>query len=166
VAAAARADLAAAGFGGGDVIVEVDALMRFREQLMHSLEIAVTLPPDGKGLLADFDAEYLRRYGSGGTAMFHAVEVFAFRARASVTAGIPVPAPPGEPAVPAERADVYWPGRGWTSTEVHRGSVTATVCGPALVELAHTTIAVPAGASLSTGPRNELRLQFPTTKES
>ena len=166
VAAAARADLAAAGFGGGDVIVEVDALMRFREQLMHSLEIAVTLPPDGKGLLADFDAEYLRRYGSGGTAMFHAVEVFAFRARASVTAGIPVPVPHREPAVPAERADVYWPGRGWTSTEVHRGSVTATICGPALVELAHTTIAVPAGASLSTGPRNELRLQFPTTKES
>jgi N-methylhydantoinase A len=74
--------------------------------------------------------------------------------------------PHREPAVPAERAEVYWPGRGWTSTEVHRGSVTATVCGPALVELAHTTIAVPAGASLSTGPRNELRLQFPTTKES
>ncbi|MFF4591450.1 hydantoinase/oxoprolinase family protein [Amycolatopsis sp. NPDC001319] len=165
VEAAARADLAAAGFGD-DVVVEIDALMRFREQLMHSLEIPVTLPSDGKRLLADFDAEYVRRYGSGGTAMFQTVEVFAFRARASVAAGIPIPAPHSEPAAPVEHADVYWPGRGWTSTEVHRGSVTGTVSGPALVELAHTTIAVPPGASLSTGTRNELRLQLPTTKES
>lgn len=165
VEAAARADLAASGFGD-DVVVEIDALMRFREQLMHSLEIPVTLPSDGKRLLADFDAEYVRRYGSGGTAMFQTVEVFAFRARASVAAGIPIPAPHSEPAAPVEHADVYWPGRGWTSTEVHRGSVTGTVSGPALVELAHTTIAVPPGASLSTGTRNELRLQLPTTKES
>jgi N-methylhydantoinase A/acetone carboxylase, beta subunit len=172
VEAAARVDLAAAGFDGFDgvdVVVEVDALMRFREQLMHSLEIPVTLPagPDaGTRLLADFDAEYVRRYGSGGTAMFQAVEVFAFRARASVAAGIPTPQPHAQDAVPTERADVYWPGQGWTPTEVHRGSPRGAVSGPALVELAHTTIAVPPGASLSTGPRNELRLQLATPKES
>ncbi|QRP42951.1 hydantoinase/oxoprolinase family protein [Amycolatopsis sp. FDAARGOS 1241] len=165
VEAAARAELAAAGFGA-DVVVEIDALMRFREQLMHSLEIPVVLPADGKRLLADFDAEYVRRYGSGGTAMFQTVEVFAFRARASVAAGIPIPAPHSEPAVPVEQTEVYWPGSGWTPTAVHRGGVTGTVSGPALVELAHTTIAVPPGASLSTGSRNELRLQLPTSKES
>jgi N-methylhydantoinase A len=116
--------------------------------------------------MADFDAEYVRRYGSGGTAMFQAVEVFAFRARASVAAGIPAPEPHPAAAVPRERSDVYWPGRGWTATDVHRGTPTGTVSGPALVELAHTTIAVPPGAALSTGPRHELRLQLATPTTS
>ncbi len=168
VEAAARTELRAAGVDGGDVVVEVDALMRFREQLMHSLEIPVSLPagPDaGTRLLAAFDAEYIRRYGSGGTAMFQAVEVFAFRARASVAAGIPTPEPTGEQALAPERAEVYWPGLRWTATDVHRGAPAAAVSGPALLELAHTTIAVPPGASLTTGSRNELRLQLPT-KES
>ncbi|MFD1516919.1 hydantoinase/oxoprolinase family protein [Pseudonocardia yunnanensis] len=162
---AARADLKAAGIDAGDAVVEVDALMRFREQLMHSLEIPVSRPgPDvGTRLLADFDAEYVRRYGSGGTAMFQGIEVFAFRARASVAAAIPTPtATVGRSSAPAS-TDVYWPGRGWTATDVHRGIPAGTVTGPALVELAHTTIAVPPGASLATGGRSELRLQLSTS---
>ncbi|WP_345126429.1 hydantoinase/oxoprolinase family protein, partial [Streptomyces chiangmaiensis] len=138
VEATARADLAAAGFGGDDVVIEVDALMRFREQLMHSLEIPVPLPvgPDtGVRLLDGFDAEYVRRYGAGGTALFQAVQVFAFRARASVAAGIPTPQADAGDAVPAQRTDVYWPGRGWTPTDVHRGSPRGTVPGPALIRL-------------------------------
>lgn len=169
VEAAARADLVAAGVGGAEVLVEVDALMRFREQLMHSLEIPVPLPAGektGDTLLADFDAEYVRRYGSGGTAMFQAVEVFAFRARASVAAGIPAPEPGEDAAAATDRSQVYWPGQGWTPTDVHRGALTGPITGPALVELAHTTIAVPPGASLSTGSRNELRLQLTTSEES
>src|ERR1700730_2812872 len=59
---AALADLAATGVAG-DAHVEIDALMRYREQLMHSLEIPVPLPADGLNLLADFDQEYVRRYG-------------------------------------------------------------------------------------------------------
>ena len=95
----------------GEPLVEIDALMRYREQLMHSLEIPVPPSADGGTLLADFDKEYARRYGDGGTALFQAVEVFAFRARVSVPAGIPIAQPeltvPGEP----QQADVYWPGR-------------------------------------------------------
>ncbi|GAA1196663.1 hydantoinase/oxoprolinase family protein [Pseudonocardia alaniniphila] len=166
VEVAARADLKAAGVDAEDAVVEVDALMRFREQLMHSLEIPVSLPGSdaGTNLPADFDAEYVRRYGSGGTAMFQSVEVFAFRARASVAAAIPTPtATVGGSSTPAS-TEVYWPDRGWTATEVHPGIPAATVTGPALVELAHTTIAVPPGASLATGSRGELRLRLSTSK--
>jgi N-methylhydantoinase A len=77
----------------------------------------------------------------------------------SVPAGIPIPRP--EPAAPAEpeQSDVYWPGHGWTPTGVYRGAPGGTVTGPALVELPHTTVAVPHGASLSAGPLGELRLE-------
>ena len=166
--AQARADLAASGFAGDGVHVEIEALMRFREQLMHSLEIPVTLPAGpttGADLLAAFDAEYVSRYGSGGTAMFQAVEVFALRARASVAANIPVPEPDTDGESAIEHSDVYWPGTGWARTEVHRGTPTDAVRGPALVEHAHTTIAVPPGGTLTTGSRHELRLLL-TTEEA
>jgi N-methylhydantoinase A len=155
---AALAELAATGVTG-EPRVEIDALMRYREQLMHRLEIPVSAPADGAGLLAAFDREYQRRYGEGGTALFEAVEVFALRARVSVAAGIPIARP--EPAAPAEpeRSDVYWPGHGWARTDVYRGAPGGTVTGPALVELPHTTVAVPHGASLSAGPLGELRLE-------
>jgi N-methylhydantoinase A len=165
---AARAELAAAGVTG-HARVEIDALMRFREQLMHSLEIPVTLPAGpgtGADLQADFDAEYVRRYGSGGTALFQAVEVFALRARASVAAGIPTPRSVTATVPAPDRTNVYWPGRGWTSTDVHRGAPESVVTGPALVELAHTTIAVPPGAALSTGLKGELRLVLASSEES
>jgi N-methylhydantoinase A len=42
---------------------------------------------------------------------------------------------------------------------VYRGAPDGTVSGPALVELAHTTVAVPHGASLSVGPLGELSLK-------
>ncbi|HEX4225796.1 MAG TPA: hydantoinase/oxoprolinase family protein [Pseudonocardiaceae bacterium] len=166
---AALAELAAAGVAG-ETRVEIAALMRFREQLMHSLEIPVKLPADdrtGADSQAAFDAEYSRRYGSGGTALFQAVEVFALRARASVAAGIPAPLPATSTAAEPERADVYWPGLGWTPTDVHGGvSESAVVAGPALVELPHTTIAVPPGATLSTGSTGQLRLVLASSEES
>jgi N-methylhydantoinase A len=114
---------------------------------------------DGDPLLADFDKEYMRRYGEGGTALFQAVEVFALRARVSVPAGIPVARPQLTAAAKPEQADVYWPGPGWTRTDVYCGAPAGTVVGPALIELAHTTVAVPHGASLSAGPLGELRLK-------
>ena len=168
VEAAARADLRSAGIDHGDVVVEVDALMRYREQLMHRLEIPVAMPAEpntGAMLLAEFDDEYVRRYGSGRTAMFESVEIFAFRARASVAADVPVPVTVGDQTLPPLTTDVYWPGHGWTVTEVHRGAPAASVSGAALIELPHTTIAVPPGASLAPGSRNELLLQLPTAKE-
>ena len=172
-AAAARAEVAATGFAGADVVVEVDALMRFREQLMHSLHIPVPLPVGpgtGAAVLSAFNDEYIRRYGAGGTAMFQAVEVFALRARACVPAGIPVPQPQSQSqsaeALPVETSDVYWPGLGWTPTTVYLGAPAGEITGPALVELAHTTIAVPPGARLSTGSHSGLRLQLPVAEES
>ena len=48
---------------------------------------------------------------------------------------------------PATR-DVYWDGRGFTPTAVHRGEELgpgAEVAGPAIVEMAETTIVVPPG---------------------
>jgi N-methylhydantoinase A len=126
---------------------------------MHSLEIPVPPPADGATVLADFDKEYVRRYGDGGTALFEAVEMFALRARVSVPAGIPIARPELTASAEPEQADVYWPGYGWTRTDVYRGAPGGTVTGPALIELAHTTVAVPRGASLSAGPRGELRLK-------
>jgi N-methylhydantoinase A len=167
-AVAEARDAALAGLAATDVpgepLVEIDALMRYREQLMHSLEIPVSPPVDGATLLAGFEGEYVRRYGEGGRALFQAVEVFALRARVSVPVGIPVARPeltaPTETRKP-EQADVYWPGHGWITTDVYRGAPgsAVTVAGPALVELPHTTVAVPRGASLSAGPLGELRLK-------
>jgi N-methylhydantoinase A len=155
---AALADLAATGVAG-DAQVEIDALMRYREQLMHSLEIPVSPPADGGTLLADFDKEYVRRYGNGGTSLFQAVEVFALRARVSVTAGIPLARPELSASTERARTDVYWPGHGWTGTGVYRGAPEDMITGPALVELAHTTVAVPHGATLTAGPLGELHLK-------
>src|SRR6267378_468991 len=128
---AALADLAATG-ATGDAHVEIDALMRYREQLMHSLEIPVSLPPDGSTLLADFNQEYVRRYGEGGTALFEAVEVFALRARVSVPAGIPLARPEPSASTEPARTDVYWPGHGRTGTDVYRGAPDVMIKGPAL----------------------------------
>jgi N-methylhydantoinase A len=158
VRGAALAKLAATGVPG-EPLVEIDALMRYREQLMHSLEIPLSPSADGATLLADFDKEYVRRYGDGGTALFQAVEVFAFRVRVSVPAGLPTARPELTAAAEPEQADIYWPGHGWTRTDVYRGGPGGTVAGPALIELAHTTVAVPHGASLSAGPLGELRLK-------
>ncbi|MEA2234173.1 MAG: N-methylhydantoinase, partial [Solirubrobacteraceae bacterium] len=155
---AALADLAATGVAG-DAHVEIDALMRYREQLMHSLEIPVSPPADGVTLLADFDAEYVRRYGDGGASLFQAVEVFALRARVSVPAGIPVARPQPSASTEPARTDVYWPGHGRTATDVYRGAPQDMITGPALVELAHTTVAVPHGATLTAGPLGELHLK-------
>jgi N-methylhydantoinase A len=156
--AAALADLAATGVTG-EAHVELEALLRYREQLMHSLEIPVPSPPDGGTLLADFDKEYARRYGDAATALFQGVEVFALRARVAVPAGIPVARPKPSAATEPEATDVYWPGHGRTRTVVHRGAPADTITGPALVELAHTTVAVPDGATLTPGPLGELYLR-------
>ncbi|HEV7980806.1 hydantoinase/oxoprolinase family protein [Amycolatopsis sp.] len=169
VSAAARGELTEAA-GAGEIHVEVEALMRFREQLMHSLEVTVALPagPDSSNaLLSAFETEYKRRYGAGGTSLFQAVEVFALRARASVTAEIPPPRVTVRPAgktTPVDSCEVFWPdARKSLPTDVYLGDALGTgvtLTGPALVELAHTTIAVPPGASLSTGTNGEIRLHL------
>jgi N-methylhydantoinase A len=155
------------------------ALMRYQEQLMHSLEVPVDAggpggaPAGGEGLAgrlaADFTTEYARRYGASAASAFQAAEIFGLRVRARVLAapgevtgtGAPLPGEAGWP-VP-----VFWPDAGqrlvttvYDGARLGEGSV---LTGPALVELSHTTVAVPGGASLAAG-RGHLRLLLPVAE--
>ena len=70
---------------------------------------------------------------------------------------------PASPAVP-----VYWPDAGQRlGTDVYDGGRLAdgdAITGPALVELPHTTIAVPRAASL-TADRGHFRLLLPAARD-
>jgi N-methylhydantoinase A len=172
-ARAARAAMVDAGIEG-TAEVSVVALMRFQEQLVNSLEIPVPLPvgPDtGQRLLERFHAEYQRRYGAGGTGLFGVAEVFALRARAALASSVPPVATTSGSGrgdgTATDTTEVYWPTqRRWLTTQVFDGPAFAgagRVRGPALVELAHTTIAVPPEATLSTGARGEITLHLVAT---
>jgi N-methylhydantoinase A len=164
----AREAMVAAG-AGAEPQLEIWALMRYQEQLMHSLEVLVGPQDSTAGRLAgDFTAEYARRYGPSAASAFQAAEVFALRVRARVPAAIgPVTgaatgtgAAPGRHTVP-----VYWPDAGQhLDTGVYDGDRipdATAISGPALVELSHTTVAVPRGASLTAG-RGHFRLKLPS----
>ena len=150
--------------------IDVWALMRYREQLMHSLEIPIDRsdPDTAQTVVEQFWTEYERRYAVPASA-FQAVEIFALRVRARVPAPARAAAPPPEaiPEAPGEgssTAAVFWPDTGaWLDTEIIDGAAldgTRTIPGPALVELDHTTVAVPSGASVTRdGPH--LRLHLP-----
>ncbi|PCK23048.1 hydantoinase/oxoprolinase family protein [Rhodococcus qingshengii] len=152
------------------VRVEVSALMRFGEQLMHSLEVPIDEPVSDAtpaAIVDAFLAEYARRYGGGAATYFQAVEIFALRARASVASPIPAPAElldvTGEICEP-DRIEVYWPGiRQMLPTEVHRLNqlrIDVGVEGPALIECAHTSIAIPPGAKGFLGKQGEIHLHL------
>jgi len=157
----AREAMVAAG-GAGEPQIDIWALMRYQEQLMHSLEVRLD-PADGvttgraERLAARFTEEYARRYGASAASAFQAAEVFALRVRAQVPAAIgPVPAPAAAQSAPASPSvPVFWPDAGQRlGTAVYDGEQFADgaeVSGPALVELSHTTIAVPRGATLTAG---------------
>jgi N-methylhydantoinase A len=143
--------------------LEAWALMRYQEQLMHSLEVpfdpaGLDGSPTGTSglaerLAADFTGEYARRYGASAASAFQAAEIFGLRIRARVPAA---PAAVSAAAVPPEDAsrpaEVFWPDAGQRLvTRVYDGSRLgdgSVLSGPALVELSHTTVAVPRGASL------------------
>jgi N-methylhydantoinase A len=120
-------------------------------------------------LAAQFTEEYARRYGASAASAFQAAEIFALRVRARVPAGVhtitgtagPQPTAPG--AAP-RTVPVFWPDAGERlATAVYDGDGAAgagAITGPALVELPHTTIAVPRGASL-TADRGHFRLLLP-----
>jgi N-methylhydantoinase A len=173
IAQGARAAMVEAGIEG-EAEVSVVALMRFQEQLVNSLEIPLPLPvgaDTGRQLLEQFHAEYQRRYGAGGAGLFGVVEVFALRARAALASSVPpVAGTSGSGrggATAVETTEVYWPTqRQWLTSQVFDGPAfveAGQVQGPALVELAHTTISVPPDATLSTGARGEIRLHLNAT---
>ena len=151
--------------------IEIWALMRYQEQLMHSLEVPIDPADTGaERLTSRFTDEYARRYGASAASAFQAAEVFALRVRARAPAAIgpvidavPSAAPSGSGA-PGQVAQVYWPDAVQRlDTHVYDGDQLADgteISGPALVELSHTTIAVPQGASL-TADRGHFRLRLP-----
>jgi N-methylhydantoinase A len=157
----AREAMVAAG-GAGEPQIDIWALMRYQEQLMHSLEVrldpaAGVITGRAERLAARFTEEYARRYGASAASAFQAAEVFALRVRARVPAAIgPVTAPaPARSAPASQSVPVFWPDAGQRlGTAVYDGEQFADgaeVSGPALVELSHTTIAVPQGATLTAG---------------
>jgi N-methylhydantoinase A len=134
------------------------ALMRYAEQLLQSVPVTLADGPIDEAactqLLADFDAEYARQFGAFAKALFQAVEVFAVRVEARVPGAVRDIAAGGggerEPAAPRERS-VFWPGRGPLPTAIHDGEALAdgvSISGPAVVELAYTTVPVAPGQSL------------------
>jgi N-methylhydantoinase A len=153
--------------------VEVWALMRYREQLMHSLEIPIDRgDPDAAGTLVDrFWREYERRYAVPPSA-FQAVEVFGLRVSARVPAPVHRTGSGGEaaPEAASRARSVFWPDAGARlETEIVAGASLRhghTVRGPALVELAHTTAAVPRGATaVRDGQHVRLHLPDPAGPE-
>ena len=167
----AREAMVAAG-ASAEPRLEVWALMRYAEQLMHSLEVLVDLSDRrGSRLAGDFTAEYARRYGAAAASAFQVAEVFALRVLARVPAalgpvtGMMTRTAPDHPGTASGTVSVYWPDAGQRlDTSVHDGGLIADgteLSGPALVELSHTTIAVPRGASL-TAARGHFRLKLPS----
>jgi N-methylhydantoinase A len=148
--------------------IDVWALMRYQEQLMHALEVPVD--PDGAAgqLVERFVHEYAQRYGASAASAFQAAEVFALRVRARVPGSALDATPAGTAGggnATTTTVPVFWPDAGERmDTTVYDGARLAgagTVSGPALVELPHTTVAVPRGATLM-ADRGHFRLLLPT----
>ena len=139
-----------------DVQVRVSALMRFREQLMHRLDVPLDLPVDAERLQRSFAEAYRLRYGAGALATFNTIEVFAWRAHARIVSGVSPPlqaAAVNAPPAPIASSNVFWPtAMRRIATAVYDGqelTVGAVLSGPALVELPHTTVAVPPSMQVS-----------------
>jgi N-methylhydantoinase A len=160
----AAAAMSESGFDPHAVVFERVAVMRYAEQFLHDLPLAL---PSGhideqacEQLARRFDQEYTRLYGEGARSVFQAVEIFGIRVRARVPLGF-VPATGAAEAqnghartVASDRVrQVYWPDEGaWVPTAVHDGRDLRPgnrVNGPAVVELPHTTVAVSASNRLT-----------------
>lgn len=162
----AREAMVAAGVGE-EPQIDIWALMRYQEQLMHSLEVLIDPADHGaERLTSRFIGEYARRYGASAASAFQAAEVFALRVRVRVPTalGAVAAAAPSGSGGPMGTVPVYWPDAGQRlGTAVYDGDQLgdgAQMPGPALIELSHTTIAVPQGATL-TADRGHFRLRLP-----
>ena len=171
VEATALETMESVGFARGGVVLERTALMRYAEQFLQ--ELPLRLPAGeldaaaAEDLARRFDAEYARLYGEGARAVFHAVEVFTVRATARVPLGF-VPHPDGggtaaHGALVSEHSrEVFWPGeRAWVTAAIHDVAALTertAIDGPAVVELPHTTVAVPVGQRLRRDPLGNLVL--------
>jgi N-methylhydantoinase A len=104
-----------------------------------------------------FEDEYARLYGEGSRLIFRSPEIFTLRVRATVRLDAsPLTLCDAAPRTPAPEASlpgrkVYWPSSAaWEETSVYDGRALVAgdaFSGPAVVELAHTTVAVAPGQS-------------------
>ena len=102
----------------------------------------------------DFDAEYGRQFGEFAKALFAAVEVFAVRVEARVAGDVREARAdaPSQAAEPTSRREVMWPDHGTVDTPIYDGAaLTAgqTIDGPAVIELAYTTVPIAHGQRLT-----------------
>jgi N-methylhydantoinase A len=148
--------------------IDVWALMRYQEQLMHALEVPVDQGGSAAQLVERFVHEYAQRYGASAASAFQAAEVFALRVRARVPGSAPDATPGAGVATSGavgRVVPVFWPDAGERmDTTLYDGARFTdgdAISGPALVELPHTTVAVPRGATL-TADRGHFRLLLPT----
>jgi N-methylhydantoinase A len=140
------------------------ALMRYAEQLLQSVPVPIV---EGEvteetcaQLLKDFDAEYERQFGAFAKALFAAVEVFAVRIEARVPADVKeVQAEvSGEPATAKGSRPVHWPLHGAKETAIYDGAQLGAgqqIDGPAVVELAYTTVPVAPDQRLTRDPNTD-----------
>ncbi|HEV3053505.1 MAG TPA: hydantoinase/oxoprolinase family protein, partial [Solirubrobacteraceae bacterium] len=157
-AVSAAEEKARAAMGGAEPQLSRVALMRYAEQLLQSVPVPIA---DGAiddaacaKLLADFDAEYGRQFGAFAKALFQAVEVFAVRVEARVPADVrDIRAdPPADATEPGSRREVHWPDQGPIDTPIYDGALLGggqAIDGPAVIELAYTTVPVPPGQRLT-----------------
>jgi N-methylhydantoinase A len=175
VEADAQTAMAASGFEAAAVQFERIAVMRYAEQFLHDLPIALPSGPLDDAacheLSRRFDQEYTRLYGEGARAIFQAVEIFGVRVSARVPLGF-VSKPDGDTATNGARRmvtspnvrQVYWPAEhAWVPTAVHNGGDLRAgdrLNGPAVVELPHTTVAVSASQRLAVDATGNLVLSL------
>jgi N-methylhydantoinase A len=155
------------GFDPDGVVFERQAVMRYAEQYLHDLPLALPAGPIDRDvcerLASRFDQEYARLYGEGARSVFQSVEVFGIRVRARV----PLEFVPAVGATATRNGDtptmendrvrhVYWPAeRAWVPTAVHDSRdlrAGGHVNGPAVVELPYTTVAVAADNRVTLDP--------------
>ncbi len=154
-----RAEAAArASLPGQEPQLSRVALMRYAEQLLQSVPVSLRDGPVDEAtcarLLEDFDTEYERQFGAFAKALFQAVEVFAVRVEARVPGSVREvsPAKRSAAAEAVGERQVHWPEHGVLGTPIYDGAALADeqqIDGPAVIELAYTTVPVAPGQHLT-----------------
>lgn len=169
VETAARAALSEEGVTEG-IVIERAVSMRYAAQQLQELQVRLPSGTVDDAYCRDaerlFSAEYARLYSEAALALFQKVEIFSIRVTARVPAEFGGAGETREvsystPAPQHTRA-VYWPGSGNQETDVFTTALEpgATVKGPAVVELPHTSVAVGPGQVLSAATDGSLILKL------
>jgi N-methylhydantoinase A len=156
----AREQLRSEGFTGEQLEIRRFADMKFNLQI-HQVEVPVpggTLgAEEADAQIGRFVARYEEVYGRGSAFTGAGVQAGVFRITARGKVRTPALArhAGSVTAAASGRREVYWEGVGFAATDVFRDEGLgpgATVPGPAVVELAETTIVVPPGDAGTVDP--------------